>query len=136
MKKAIALVMILALTAATLFAAPVSVVGSVDTPSAEVTLVGLSAQTNISNDFDDLFAGVHAARLTDIEANNVEGEGVGLGLALGTVLGTIGAGVGAIYGFFSNFQYGPAATFSGMATSALLGGGGGFGLGFLIGLCF
>jgi hypothetical protein len=136
MKKAIALVMILAVTATTLFASPVSVIGSVNASSAEVTLAGMPAQTNAFGSADDLFAGVQAIALTPEEAQDVEGEGVGTGFILAGVAGLLGAGIGAVYGFFSNFQYGQAATFAGMKTSAGAGFIFGGGLGFLVGLCF
>jgi hypothetical protein len=45
MKKAIVLLMVLAVTATTLFAAPVSALGSVNiVPSTEITLDGIPAQ--------------------------------------------------------------------------------------------
>jgi hypothetical protein len=72
MKKAIALVMVLAVTATTLFAGPVSALGSVNIPSTEITLAGMPSQTN---DFDDLFAGIQVATLTPAEAQAVEGDG-------------------------------------------------------------
>jgi hypothetical protein len=73
MKKAVALVLVLAVSATMLFAAPVS--GSVDIPSVEITLAGQSAQTDSTNDAGDLFAGIEVAALTADEAQAVEGAG-------------------------------------------------------------
>jgi hypothetical protein len=56
------------------FAAPLSVAGSLDTASSEFSLAG---QTSADpNGFDDLFADVNAAALTQKEAAAVEGDGI------------------------------------------------------------
>jgi hypothetical protein len=95
MRKAIVLLMVLAVTATTLFAGPVSAFGSVNVPSTEITLAGIPAQTN---DFDDLFAGIQAPRLTDVEASKIEGEGFWGGV-LGGVVGGIAGALGLGYSF-------------------------------------
>jgi hypothetical protein len=82
MRKAVALLMILVMATTTLFAVPVSAVGSVDALSTEVvrvglstqtdTAAGLSIQTNIPDDADDLFGDVQATQLTTTKAAAVD----------------------------------------------------------------
>ena len=67
MKKITALLVALALSASTAFAAPISIAASLPEP----------AQTVASSaDLDALFADVNAAALTEEEATAVEGEGL------------------------------------------------------------
>jgi hypothetical protein len=73
MKKVIALLTMMAVFSTAVFAAPLSVAGSLGTTSSEFSLAG---QTSADpNGFDDLFADVQAVQLTAAEAAEVEGEG-------------------------------------------------------------
>lgn len=87
MKKIIAILMVLALFSTSVFAAPLSVSASLDSPvpvdDKSEAIKGFSFE-------DDLFTGVQAVALTDEEAAAVEGEG-----PWGAFFGAIG---GAIIG--------------------------------------
>jgi hypothetical protein len=73
MKKVIAVLTMMAVFSTAVFAAPLSVAGSLGTTSSEFSLTG---QTSAGpNGFDDLFADVNAAALTEEEALAVEGDG-------------------------------------------------------------
>jgi hypothetical protein len=73
MKKVIAILTIMAVFSTAVFAAPLSVAGSLGTTSSEITLAG---QTSVGpNGLDELFADVNATALTDEEAAAVEGDG-------------------------------------------------------------
>jgi hypothetical protein len=73
MKKVIAFLTIMAVFSTAVFAAPLSVAGSPGTTPCEFSLAG---QTSVApNGFDDLFADVNAAVLTQEEAAAVEGDG-------------------------------------------------------------
>jgi hypothetical protein len=73
MKKVLAVLLIMAVCSTAVFAVPLSIVSSRDPLSREVFSAELSSAS--LNDVDDLFADIHAAALTDIEAEAVEGEG-------------------------------------------------------------
>jgi hypothetical protein len=74
-----------------LFAAPLSIAGSLDKPSQDESRSELSAKVDSLNEFDDLFAEVNAVPLTTEEAQAVEGEGFWGGLIGGVVGGIAGA---------------------------------------------
>jgi hypothetical protein len=80
MKKVVALMVIMAVFSTTAFAAPLSVAGSSDTLSEEISL---SSQSEA-----DLFADVDSVALTSEEAQAVEGEGwiSGMLAAIATVV--------------------------------------------------
>ncbi|MDR2447788.1 MAG: hypothetical protein LBD58_10980 [Treponema sp.] len=88
MKKVIALMVIMAIFSTTAFAAPLSVAGSQDALSEQISLSSLSFETDAA-----LFADVQAAALTSEEAQDVEGTGPWL-FILGAILAgsAIGAG--------------------------------------------
>jgi hypothetical protein len=125
MKKIHALVLVLSLMAAMVFAEPVALA------SKTTQIAGSSMEQSL---LSPLFADIDATQLTASEADAVEGDGWGWGVGLGSIFGVVGAG--AVVGFTSNFQYGPTATFSGLKAYALYGFGLGFSTGFLIGLAF
>jgi uncharacterized protein YcfJ len=94
MKKVIAVLVIMGVFSTTLFAAPLSVAGSWDTSSQEVSRTELSAKADALNEFDDLFADVQAVALTPEEATAVEGDGF-FGAIFGAAVGAfIGASTG------------------------------------------
>jgi hypothetical protein len=102
MKKVIAFLTIMAVFSTAVFAAPLSVAGSLDTASSEFSLAGQPSAD--PNGFDDLFADVNAAALTEEEALAVEGEGWFSGLISGIVTvakvaSNVAAGnvIGAVY---------------------------------------
>lgn len=70
---------------------PLSVSGSLDKPSQELSRTERSAKvdTDALNEFDDLFGDVQAVALTTEEAQTVEGEGFLSGLA-GFITGFMG----------------------------------------------
>jgi hypothetical protein len=70
MKKVVSVLAIMAVFSTAVFAAPLSLAGSLDTSSREV-VSGIEA----FGDFEDLFTDVQAVALTDNEAQAVEGEG-------------------------------------------------------------
>jgi hypothetical protein len=74
MKKVTAMLMITAVFSTTVFAAPLSTVGSWDLRSQEVFSTELSSGS--LPDSDDLFSGITSVQLTDAEAEAVEGEGL------------------------------------------------------------
>jgi hypothetical protein len=88
MKKVIAVLMIMAVFSTSVFAAPLSVAGSMYNSSKEVSRFDLSSKTDALNDFDDLFADVQASALTAEEAKAVEGEGL-FGWICSAIVGTI-----------------------------------------------
>ncbi|MDR0597248.1 MAG: hypothetical protein LBG14_01930 [Treponema sp.] len=127
MKKILALVLALSLMAAMVFAEPVVLASGI------IQTTDLISEADLA---DPLFADIAAPQLTAVEAEQVEGDGWRLGVALGLAGGTLIGSIGAVYGFVSNFRYGPTATFSAVKTYALYGFGIGAGLGFLIGSAF
>jgi outer membrane lipoprotein SlyB len=90
MKKVIALMVIMAMFSTTVFATPLSVAGSSDALSGEISL---SSQSDA-----DLFADVQAAALTPEEVQAVEGEGWFNALISGICGGIVGGIAGAIGG--------------------------------------
>ncbi|MDR2052137.1 MAG: hypothetical protein LBP80_01875 [Treponema sp.] len=112
MKKVVALLMILAVTSSTVFAAPVSAItghqsgGSQDALSREVT----------RNNFDDLFNDVQATPLTNVEASEVEGEGF-----WGALIGGIIGGVGATCLVIGDILNNPPKTVSEIGGTAVIG---------------
>jgi hypothetical protein len=121
MKKVVAVLVVLALFTGTVFAAPLSPAGSIDTVETDrVEAPGFAG--------NDLFADVRATALTTEEAQAVEGEGVAgaiggaivgsgfggyIGMGIGTMTGNankgmnIGATVGAILGGIADGIFGP-----------------------------
>jgi hypothetical protein len=77
MKKVVALLMILVMST-TLFAAPVSAVGSLEAQSREITRAGQSTQTDTLNDADNLFANVQAVALTTARQVKLREKGLAL----------------------------------------------------------
>jgi hypothetical protein len=94
------------------FAEPVALASGI------VQSTDLTAQTD---PLDPLFSDVEAPQLTELEADAIEGDGWKAELSFGALGGIVGAGIGAVYGFFSNFQYGPTATFYGLRTGLGMG---------------
>jgi hypothetical protein len=92
MKKVIAVMVIMAVFSTTVFAAPLSVAGSLDKTSLEGFRSELSIKTDSHNDFDDLFADVQAVALTTEEAQNVEGEGI-FGIIGAAIIGAVTVGI-------------------------------------------
>jgi hypothetical protein len=80
MKKAVSLLVALALFASTAFAVPLSVAASLPESAAAQTVT-----SSVSADIDDLFADVNAVPLTDIEAQTIKGEGT-FGLLVAAVV--------------------------------------------------
>jgi hypothetical protein len=116
MKKVVALLMVLAVSSTMVFAAPVSLIGSLDSTSWDVTHVGMSVKTDSLNDFDDLFTDVQATALTQEEANAVEGEG----WVLGGIFGAIGTGVATLgYHFLGGYNW-STSYFMGLTTAGLI----------------
>jgi hypothetical protein len=96
MKKVISVLVIMAVFSSAVFAAPLSVAGSLDTSSREVSYSAGSLGPEMFNDSNDLFADVEAVALTDTEAAEVEGEGwLGalVGGFVGSVIGLIDCGI-------------------------------------------
>jgi hypothetical protein len=120
MKKVVALLMVLAVFSATVFAAPVSIAGSLDASSREVLSAGLSVKTDNPDGFDDLFADVRATPLTDIEASETEGEGFWGGL-LGGVAGGIAGALGLSFSFNFIQSNVPSATVISVKYSTIAG---------------
>jgi outer membrane lipoprotein SlyB len=89
MKKVIALMVIMAIFSTTAFAAPLSVAGSQDALSGEISLSSQSFETEAV-----LFADIQSAALTSEEAQAVEGEGWLNAL----ISGVIGAAIGGLTG--------------------------------------
>jgi hypothetical protein len=111
MKKVISVLVIMAVFSTTLFAAPLSIAGSLDKPSQDESRSELSARVDSLNEFDDLFAGVNAVPLTTEEAQAVEGEGL-----FGAIFGAaVGAFIGAVTGE-------PTTAAAGAAVGVALGG--------------
>jgi hypothetical protein len=107
MKKVFFVLVILAAFSASIFAAPLSLAGSLDTSSREIASESFSG-------FEDLFGDVHAVALTDTEAEAIEGEGwlSGLISAISTAVKVVvnvatgnyvGAGVTAVTGGISSY---------------------------------
>jgi hypothetical protein len=99
MKKVVSVLAIMAVFSTAVFAAPLSLAGSLDTSSRE----GVSGIEAFS-DFEDLFADVQAVALTDSEAQAVEGEGI-----VGGFLGfSLGFAAGALSGYYGGGGLGGA----------------------------
>jgi hypothetical protein len=88
MKKVVSVLVIMAVFSTAVFAAPLSVAGSLDTLSREPSRTELASKTEGFSEFDDLFADVQATQLTNADAAAVEGEGL-----FGTLIGAIAGAV-------------------------------------------
>ncbi|MHB9293982.1 hypothetical protein Holit_03104 [Hollandina sp. SP2] len=119
MKKVISVLVIMAVFSTTLFAAPLSVAGSWDKPSQEVSRTELSAKADMLNEFDDLFVEVNAVALTTEEAQAVEGEGFISGFITGVMQWGTGA---AVMGTNGTGQQQAASMLSSAIISGLFGG--------------
>jgi hypothetical protein len=127
MKKSLALVLALSLMATMVFAEPVVLASGIIQTTDLISAADLA---------DPLFADIEAPQLAAVEAEQVEGDGGGTAAVLGIAFGAIGAVGGAIYGFVTNYGYGPTAAFAGARSGAGYGFIGGAGIGVLIGLAF
>jgi hypothetical protein len=88
MKKVISVLVIMAVFSTAVFAAPLSIAGSLDISSREVSRTELASKTEGFSEFDDLFADVQAVALTTEEAQAVEGEGF-WGAVIGGIVGAV-----------------------------------------------
>jgi LytS/YehU family sensor histidine kinase len=129
MKKAVSLLVALALFATTAFAAPLSVAASFPEPAQTVT-------SSASTDIEALFADVAAVPLTDEEAQSVEGEGV-VGAIIGGVVGGVIVGfVGGLVGGIiqqNAINNRPEAVKVAVVGGTILGGGAGVFIGAKVG---
>ena len=135
MKKIIALFVAMAFFSTTVFAAPLSLAGSLGTQPNEFALAG-QLSVGGHDGFGDLFADVDAVALTQEEAQAVEGEG-SIGVAiLSTALGAAGGFLGGLAGGAiqqNAINNRPIAVKVAVVTGTIVGGAIGAGFGVKVG---